>query len=82
MALEQSNEGFSIPVCEEEPFERTHREDPCNQRAQALISADPGQSLRKLASIVDVNEPTMRRIAEENFRYKLYTLKIDTTDAL
>jgi len=33
MALEQSNEGSSIPVCEEESFERTHREDPCNQRA-------------------------------------------------
>jgi len=43
---------------------------------EALISEDPGQSLRKLASIVDVSEPTMRRIAEEELRYKSYTLKI------
>ena len=28
-------------------------------KVQALISNDPGQSLRKLASIVDVSEPTM-----------------------
>ncbi|KAG5314671.1 MOS1T transposase, partial [Pseudoatta argentina] len=43
------------------------------ERAQALISDDPGQSLQKLASIVGINEPTMRRIAEED---KSYTLKI------
>ena len=43
------------------------------ERAQALISDDPGQSLRKLASIVGISEPTMRRIAEED---KSYTLKI------
>ena len=43
------------------------------ERAQALISDDPEKSLRK--SIVDVSEPTMR-IAEKDFRYKSYTLKI------
>jgi len=46
------------------------------EKTQALISEDSGQSLRKLASIVGVSEPTMRRIAEEDLRYKLYTLKI------
>ena len=46
------------------------------ERAQALISDDLRQSLRKLASIVDVSEPTMRRIAEEDLQYKSYTLKI------
>jgi len=45
------------------------------ERTQALISEDPGQSLRKLVSIVGVSEP-MCRIAEEDFRYKSYTLKI------
>jgi len=40
------------------------------KKTQALISEDPGQSLQKLASIVDVSEPTIRRIAEEDLRYK------------
>ena len=31
------------------------------ERTQALISDDPGQSLRKLASIVDVSELMLRR---------------------
>ena len=31
---------------------------------------------RKLASIVNVSEPTIRRIAEQDLRYKSYTLKI------
>ncbi|KYM79142.1 5-hydroxytryptamine receptor 2B [Atta colombica] len=47
-----------------------------DEKAQALISDDLGQSLRKLASIVSLSEPTMRRIVEEDLRYKLYTLKI------
>jgi len=49
------------------------------ERAQALISDDPGQSLRKLASIVDISESTTHRIAEEDLRYKSYTLKIQQT---
>jgi len=51
------------------------------ERTQALVLEVPGQSLRKLASIVDVSEPTMRRIAEEDLRYKSYHIK-DTTDSL
>jgi len=39
---------------------RTHRRTSV-ERTQALISDDPGQSLRKLASIVDVSESTMPR---------------------
>ena len=46
------------------------------KRAQALISNDPEQSLQKLASIFDVSEPIIRRIVEENLRYKSYTLKM------
>jgi len=42
---------------------------PIVERTQALISDDPGQLLRKLASI-DVSEPTMRRIPEKDLRYK------------
>jgi len=47
------------------------------ERTQALISEDSRKSLRKLPSIVGVSEPAMRRIAEEDLRYKSYTLKYD-----
>ena len=40
--------------------ERTARTFAVIERAQALILDDPGQSFRKLASIVGVSEPTMR----------------------
>ena len=53
------------------------------ERAQAVILDDPEQLLRKLASIVGVSEPTMRRIVEEELQYKSYTLSYkDTIDAL
>ncbi|EGI69378.1 hypothetical protein G5I_01882 [Acromyrmex echinatior] len=73
-ALEQFNEGSSMPARKSHSKERTAR-IPVVERAQTLISDDPRQSLRKLASIVGVSEPTMRRIAEEDLRYKSYTLK-------
>ena len=42
-----------------------------------LISVDLGQSLQKLASIIAVSGgANKRRIAEEDLRYKSYTLKI------
>jgi len=56
--------------------ERIARTPAIVERVQALISDDPGQLLQKLALIVGVSEPTMRRIAEEDLRYKSYTLKI------
>ncbi|EGI62905.1 hypothetical protein G5I_08738, partial [Acromyrmex echinatior] len=74
-ALKQSNEGSSMPARKSHSKERTARIPAVIERAQTLISDDPRQSLRKLASIVGVSEPTMRRIAEEDLRYKSYTLK-------
>ncbi|EGI58339.1 hypothetical protein G5I_13554 [Acromyrmex echinatior] len=73
--LEQFNEGSSMPARKSHSKERTARIPAVVERAQTLISDDPRQSLRKLASIVGVSEPTMRRIAEEDLRYKSYTLK-------
>ena len=73
-ALEQSTEDSSMPVCHSK--ERIARSSAVVERTQTLILDDPGQSLRKLASIVSVSESTMRRIAEEDFRYKSYTLMI------
>jgi len=50
--------------------ERIARTHIVVERIQALISEDSEQSLRKLASIVGVSEPTMRRNAEKDLRYK------------
>ena len=60
-ALEQSNEDSSMPVRKSHSKERIARTSAVVERTQALISDDPGQLLRKLASIVGVSEPTMRR---------------------
>ena len=80
-ALEQSNEGSSMPARKSHSKERTARIPAVVERTQTLISDDPRQSLRKLASIVGVSEPTMRRIAKEDLRIQIVHIK-DTTDAL
>ncbi|KAG5327807.1 NAAT1 protein, partial [Pseudoatta argentina] len=69
----QTNEDSSMPAKKSHSKERTARTLAIVKKAQALISDDPGQSLRKLTSIVGVSEPTMRRIAEKDLRYELYT---------
>jgi len=80
-ALEQSNGGSSMPARKSK--EHTARISAVIERAQVLISDDPGQSLRKLSSIVGVSGPTMCRIVEEDFRFKLYIRQIkNTTDDL
>jgi len=61
-----------MPARKSHSKKRTARITAVIERVQALISNDPGQSLQKLASIV--NEPIMR--IAENFRYKSYTLKM------
>jgi len=75
-ALKQSNEGSSMPTKKSHSKERTRI--PVVERAQALISDDPGQSLRKLALIANVRKQQCVEggIAEKNLRYKSYTLKI------
>jgi len=76
MTLEQFNEDSSMPARKSHSKECIARTPAVVERARALVSDNPRQSLRKLASIVGVSEPTMRRIAEEDLRYKSYTLKI------
>jgi len=73
-ASKQSNESSNMSARKSHSKERTARIPAVIERTQALILKDP-QSLRKLASIVDVSEPTIRRIAEEDLRYNSYTLK-------
>jgi len=59
-ASEQSNESSSTPARKSHSKERTTRIPAVIKRTQALISEDPEQSLQKLASVVSINEPTMR----------------------
>jgi len=60
IALEQSNEGFSMSARKSHSKKRTARTPVVVERTQELISDDPRQSLRKLTSIVGASEPTMR----------------------
>jgi len=69
---EQSNEGSSMSARKSHSKEHIPRIPEVVKRAQALILDDPGQSLRKLASIVGVSEPTLRGGSS-----KSYILKID-----
>jgi len=69
-ALEQSNENSNMPGRKTRKKRTARTPSVLVERIQVLISDDPGQSLRKLASIVDVSEPTMRRIAEEKFKLR------------
>jgi len=75
-ASEKSGEGSANPARKTHLRERVSRTAAVVEKAQALISEDPGQSLRKLASALGVSERTMRRIAEEDLRYKSYTIKV------
>ena len=75
-ALEQSNEGSSMPTRKSHSKKCTRI--PVVERTQALISDDSGQSLRKLALIASVRKQQCVEggIAEKNLRYKSYILKI------
>ena len=71
-ALKQSK----VPVYQRVRVTRKNaRNSAIIERVQGLISNDPEQSLRKLASIVGVGKP-MRRIVEEDLQYKSNTIKI------
>ncbi|XP_025153568.1 uncharacterized protein LOC109503697 [Harpegnathos saltator] len=73
---EKSNEGFATPARKTHSKERVVRTPEIIQRAQELIFVDPGQSIRKLLSVVGVSEKTIRRIVEEDLRYKSHTIKV------
>lgn len=75
-ASEESKEGSANPARKTHSRERTSRPAEVVERAHELILEDPGQSLRKLATVLGVSERSMRRIAEEDLRYKSYTLKV------
>jgi len=69
---------MKVPLCQRGRVTRKNTRIPVVERAQALISDDPGQSLRKLALIANVRKQQCVEggVAEKNLRYKSYTLKI------
>ncbi|XP_018364731.1 PREDICTED: uncharacterized protein LOC108762295, partial [Trachymyrmex cornetzi] len=73
---EKPNEGSATPVRKIHSNERVVMTPDIIQWAQELIFEDPRQSIRKLSSVVGVREKTIRRIVEEDLRYKSYTIKL------
>ncbi|XP_076279399.1 uncharacterized protein LOC143208672 [Lasioglossum baleicum] len=73
---EMSSEGSETPARKSHSKERVVRTSNIIERVQELIFQDPGQSIRKLSSVVGISEKTMRRIIEEDLRYKSYTIKV------
>jgi len=56
--------------------EKSVRTPAINERTQELISEDPELSLTKLTRTLNVSNTTMRRIAEEDLRFKSYVIKV------
>lgn len=73
---EKSEEGLLTPARKVHSKERVVRTPEVIQRVQELIFEDPGQSIRKIASLVGISETTMRQIVQEDLRYKSYTIKV------
>lgn len=65
-ASEESNEDSSALVRKRHSKDCSVRTSEIVERAQALISENSNQSLRTLAKIIGVSEPTMYKIAEED----------------
>jgi transposase len=45
------------------------------QLVQEMISEDPGRSMRSMARELEVSDSTIRRVVEEDIRYKSYALR-------
>lgn len=75
-ASEKSGEGSAIPARKIHARQKGTRTPELINRAQELISENPGTSLRKLASILGISERIVRRIAQEDLRYTSYVIKV------
>ncbi|XP_072764892.1 uncharacterized protein [Anoplolepis gracilipes] len=75
-ASEKSTEGSANPTRKRHSKEKSVRTPEIIAKAQQHILEDPGQSLTKIARTLDVSDTTMRRIAEEDLRYKSYVIKV------
>lgn len=76
MASETSEKGSANPTRKKHSKEKSVRTPTIIEKAQELILEDPGLSLTTLAKTLRVSDTTMRRIAEEDLRFKSYVIKI------
>ncbi len=63
------DDGFDIKRMKHCRHSNAHSKDLV-ERVQELISEDPGQSMRKLVEDPEVGEFLIRKIVEEDIRYK------------
>lgn len=75
-ASEESEVDSCTPARKVHVREKTTRTPELVRKAQDLISEDPGTSLAKLAAVLGVSDTTVRRIVQEDLRYKSYVLKV------
>ncbi|XP_076634304.1 LOW QUALITY PROTEIN: uncharacterized protein LOC143348207 [Colletes latitarsis] len=75
-ASESFEKGSPSPARKVQVRQKSTRTPEIIQRVQDMIFEDPGTSLRKLASVLGVSETVVRRIAQEDFRYVSYILKV------
>jgi len=80
-ALETVQRRFQHASEEESPRKNAPRGPSQSLKGSRADFGLRQQSLQKLASIVDMSEPTMHRITEEDLRYKSYILKIGLSEA-
>ncbi|EZA55143.1 hypothetical protein X777_05320 [Ooceraea biroi] len=76
LASETFEKGSANPTRKSHSKEKSVRTPAIIEKAQELISEDPGLSLTRLAETVGVSDTTIRRIAEEDLRYKSYVIKV------
>jgi len=65
LVSETSEKGSANPTIKNHSKEKSVKTPAIIERAQELISEDPGLSLTKLAKTLDVSDTTMLRVAEE-----------------
>ncbi|XP_018311841.1 uncharacterized protein [Mycetomoellerius zeteki] len=75
-ASEESEEGSCTPARKIHVREKAILTPELVKRAQDLISKDSRVSLAKLAAILGMSDTTVRRIVQEDLRYKSYVLKV------
>jgi len=76
LTSETSEKGFVNPTRKSHLKEKSIKTPAIIEKAQELISEDPGLSLMKLAKTLSVSDIIMRRIAKEDLCFKSYVIKV------
>lgn len=75
-ASDMSEESSANPARKIHSKKKTAKLPAVVQKAQELISEDSRTLFRKLVTILEVSDATMRRIAEKDLRYTSYVIKV------